>query len=58
MIGPEATEEENNEAKTGKYNIIFASPETIFGSHRRTIVDLKDKIEAVFVDEGHCIVKW
>ena len=58
MIGPESTEEENKEAKEGKYNLIFASPEAIFSSHRDTLLALKDKIEAVFVDEGHCVVKW
>ena len=58
MIGPESTDEENTEAKAGKYNIIFSSPEVIFGSHRSIILALKNQIEAVFVDEGHCIVKW
>lgn len=58
MIGPESTEEENKAAKDGKYNIIFASPEAIFSSHRGTIFALKDRIKAVFVDEGHCIIKW
>ena len=56
MIGPESTDEENTEAKAGKYNI-FSSPEAIFGSHRSIILALKNQIEAVFVDEGHCIVK-
>ena len=58
MIGPGSTGEENIEAKAGKYNIIFSSPEAIFGSHHSIILALKNQIEAVFVDEGHCIVKW
>ena len=58
MIGPESTDEENTDAKAGKYNIIFSSPEAIFESHRSIILALKNQIEAVFVDEGHCIVKW
>ena len=58
MIGPDSTDEEITEAKAGKYNTIFSSPEAIFGSHRSIILALKNQIEAVFVDEGHCIVKW
>ncbi|XP_028406817.1 uncharacterized protein LOC114529262 [Dendronephthya gigantea] len=58
MIGPESTTEENEKAKKGQYNLVFASPEAVFKSHRSTILALKDNIAAVFIDEGHCIVKW
>ena len=57
MVRPESTDEENTEAKAGKYNYI-SSPEAVFGSHRSIILALKNQIQAVFVDEGHCIVKW
>ena len=50
MIGPGSTEEENKEAKEGKYNLIFASPDTL--------LVLKDEVEAVFINQGHCVVKW
>ena len=30
----------------------------LFGSHRSTILTLKNKIEAVFIDEGQCVAKW
>ena len=30
----------------------------LFRSHRSTNLTLKNKIEAVFIDEGHCVAKW
>ena len=35
----------------------MASSEALFGSHRSTTPTLKNEIEAVFIDEVHCIVK-
>ena len=34
-----------------------SSSEALFGSHRSTIPTLKNKIEAVFTDEVHCVAK-
>ena len=45
-------------ASEGKYNLVFTSPEALFGSHRSSILALKSKIQAVFIDEVHCVAKW
>ena len=58
VVGPESSETENKEASEGKYNLVFTSPEALFGSHRSTIIALKNKIETVFIDEVHCVAKW
>ena len=56
-MGPDSSETENKEASEGKYNLVFTSPEAWFGSHRSTIPTLKNKSEAVFIDEMHCEAK-
>ena len=58
MVGPEITEEEDKEAKEGNYNLVFTSPKALFGSHRAMLIALKNKIDAVFIEESHCVVKW
>ena len=58
VVGPDSSETENKEASKGKYNLVFRSPEAFFGSHRSTILTLKNKIEAAFIDEVHCVAKW
>ena len=58
VVGPDSSETENKEASEGKYNLVFTSSETLFGSHRSTILALKNKIEAVSIDEVHCVAKW
>ena len=59
VVGPDSSETENKEASEGKYNLVFTSPEALLGSHRSTIIlTLKNRIEAVFIDEGHCVAKW
>ena len=58
VLGPETSETENKEASEGKYNLVFTSPEALFGSHRSSILALKSKIQAVFIDEVHCVAKW
>lgn len=58
VVGPDSSETENREASAGKYNLVFTSPEALFGKHRSTIFTLKNKIEAVFIDEVHCVAKW
>ena len=58
VVGPDSSETKNKEASEGKYNLVFTSSETLFGSHRSTILALKNKIEAVFIVEVHCVAKW
>ena len=41
VVGPDSSETENKEASEGKYNLVFTSSETLFGSHRSTILALK-----------------
>ena len=57
VVGPDSSETENKEASEGKYKLVFLTPKALFGSHRATIPTLKNKIEAVFIDEVHYIVK-
>ena len=54
VLGPETSETENKEASERKYNLVFTSPEELFGSHRSSILALKNKIQAVFIDEDRC----
>ena len=58
VVDPDSSETENKEASEGKYNLVFTSPEALFGSHRSTILTLKNKIEAVFIEEVDCVAKW
>ena len=58
VVGPDSSETENKEASEGKCNLVFTSPEALFGSHRSTFLTLKNKIEAVFIDVVHCVAKW
>ena len=57
VVGPDSSETENKEASEGKYNLVFTSSEALFGSHGSTIPTLKNNIEAVFIDELHCVAK-
>ena len=57
VVGPESSETENKEASEGKYNLVFTSSKALFGSHRSTIPILKNKIEAVLIDEVHRVAK-
>ena len=54
VLGPESSDTETKDASEGKYNLVFTSPEVPFSSH----LALKNKIQAVFIDEVHCVVKW
>ena len=61
VLGPETSGTEIKQVKAaseGKYNLVFTSPEALFGSHRSSISALKKKIQAVFIDEVHCVAKW
>ena len=57
VLGLDSSETENKEASEGKYKLVFPTPKALFGSHRATIPTLKNKIEAVFTDEVHCVAK-
>ena len=57
VVDPDSSETENKEASEGKYNLVFTSSEALLGSQRSTIPTLKNKIEAVFIDEVHCVAK-
>ena len=48
VVGPDSSETEKKEAWKGKYNLVFTSPKALFGSHRSSILTMKNKIEAVF----------
>ena len=47
----------NDQVSEGKYNPVFTSSEALFGSHRSTIPILKNKTEAVLIDEVHRVAK-
>ena len=44
----------------GKYTYIFSSPETILQKGRSILRNntLKQQLQAMFIDESHCIAKW
>ena len=46
--------------KSGQFDILVCSPESILGDHRSIVKDLSEKkaiLRAIFVDEAHCIVR-
>ncbi len=59
-IGPESTSSDIEDIKSGKYNLIFGSPEALLNSYRTIFRRyLKKVLGAVFIDESrHCIEKW
>ena len=46
--------------QNGKYTFIFSSPETILQKGPTILRNntLKQQLEAMFIDESHCIAKW
>ena len=58
VLGPETSKTENEEASEGKYNLVFTSNEALFDSHRSSILAPKNKIQAAFIDEVHCVAEW
>lgn len=58
VLSPETFETENKEVSKRKYNLVFRSPEALFDSHHFSILALKNKIQAVFIDEVQCVAKW
>jgi len=57
VLGPESSETENKEASEGKYNLVFRSPEALFGSQFQFIGTTWLKEQTVFIDEIHCVAK-
>ena len=58
-VGPDSSSVDIEDVKTGKYNLIFASPEALLRTHRCIFrSQLKHCIGAIFLDESHCIAKW
>ena len=57
VVGSDSSESENKEASEGKYKLVFTTPKGLFGSHRSTIPTLKNKIEALFIEEVYCVAK-
>ena len=57
VVGSDSSETKNEEASEGKYKLVFTTPKALFGSHQSMIPTLKNKIEAVFIDEVHCVAK-
>ncbi|XP_071961250.1 ATP-dependent DNA helicase RecQ-like [Antedon mediterranea] len=51
---------DDNDLRSGKFNIVFSSPETVLTTHRQMLLSnpYQKSIKAVFVDESHCIEKW
>ena len=45
--------------QSGKFEIIFASPETLLESHRDVMLQISKSgfLKAIFIDEAHCIKK-
>ena len=54
VLGPERSETENKEALEWEYNLVFTSPKALFGSHRFTILALKNKFK-LYVSSLQCI---
>ena len=38
VVGSDSSENENKEASEGKCNLVFTTPEALFGGHRSTIL--------------------
>ncbi|XP_071949811.1 ATP-dependent DNA helicase RecQ-like [Antedon mediterranea] len=51
---------DDNDLRSGKFNIVFSSPETVLTTHRQMLLSnpYQKSVKAVFVDESHCIEKW
>ena len=62
-LGDIGSQQENarllEDVSKGQVDIIFASPESLLGQHRSTVIELsrKDVLKAIFIDEAHCIKK-
>ena len=45
VLGAETSKRENKEASEEKFNLVFTSPKALFGSHRSSILALKNKFQ-------------
>lgn len=58
-LDAETNQQEIAAARQGKYNLLFATPESMLRRHRNILRGtLKERIDVVFVDESHCVAKW
>ena len=45
VLGTETSKRENKDASKEKFNLVFTSPKALFGSHRSSILALKNKFQ-------------
>ena len=58
-LGADSTPEQVRDVVNGQYRLVFASPESLLESQRWIFRgNLRRKLDAVFIDESHCVAKW
>ena len=58
-LGADTTAEEMADIRTGRYNLLFGTPESVLKSYREVFQGaLKEKTDIVFIDESLCVSKW
>ncbi len=58
-LGADSTPEQVKDVVNGQYNLVFASPESLLNSQRWIFRgNLRRILDAVFIDESHCVAKW
>ena len=46
---------------SGKFSVLYASPESLLGDEGRDLLDipaLKERLCGLVIDESHCVTKW
>ena len=58
-LGADSTPEQVRDVVNGQYRLVFASPESLLKSQRWIFRgNLRCILDAVFIDESHCVAKW
>ena len=58
-LGADSTPEQVRDVVNGQYRLVFASPESLLKSQRWIFRgNLRRILDAVFIDESHCVAKW
>ena len=58
-LGADSTPEQVRDVVNSQYNLVFSSPESLLNSHRWIFRGhLRCVLDAVFIDESHCVAKW
>ena len=58
-LGADSTPEQVRDVVNGQYRLVFASPESLLKSQRWIFCgNLRRILDAVFIDESHCVAKW